>query len=111
MVGASGAIGGVMGAYAIMYPRARIHMVLFFGFFVQRVVVPAALMLGYWFLLQVLSGSLSGSLGGEEGGGVAFWAHVGGFSAGIVLSYLFRDPERVEAHRRAIAASWGARYA
>jgi membrane associated rhomboid family serine protease len=107
MVGASGAIGGIMGAYAIMYPRARVHMVLFFGFYVTRAIVPAALMLGYWFVLQILGGSL----GNLEEGGVAFWAHVGGFGTGLVLSYLFRDPERVEAHRRAIAANWGARYA
>jgi membrane associated rhomboid family serine protease len=108
MVGASGAIGGVMGAYAIMYPRARVHMVLFLGFYVSRAVVPAALMLGYWFVLQILGGSVGNV---EEGGGVAFWAHVGGFAAGLVLSYLFRDSERVEAHRRQIASSWGARYA
>jgi membrane associated rhomboid family serine protease len=75
MVGASGAIGGVMGAYALLYPRARIDMFVFLGFYMTTIAVPAVLMLGYWFLLQLLSG-LPG-LGGDMGG-VAFWAHVGG---------------------------------
>jgi membrane associated rhomboid family serine protease len=100
-VGASGAIGGVMGAYAVLYPRAPVHMLLLLGFFFTRVVVPAYLMLGYWFLLQLLGGipMLQGM-----GGGVAFWAHVGGFVAGIALVPLFRDPVRVAAHRRRVAA-------
>jgi membrane associated rhomboid family serine protease len=100
VVGASGAIGGVMGAYAALYPRAPVHMLVTLGFFFTRIVVPAYLMLGYWFLLQLLGGipALQG-----EGGGVAFWAHVGGFAAGIALLPLFRDPARVEAHRRHVA--------
>src|SRR5918912_3211349 len=56
MVGASGAISGVMGAYIVLYPRVRVHMLVFLGIFITRIVVPAYLMLGYWFLLQVLSG-------------------------------------------------------
>ena len=80
MVGASGAIGGVMGAYALLYPRAHVHMFIFLGFYMTTVAVPAIYMLGYWFLLQLLSG-LPG-LAGEQVGGVAFWAHVGGFVAG-----------------------------
>ena len=107
MVGASGAIGGVMGAYAMLYPRARVHMLIFLGFYISRAVVPAALMLGYWFFIQLIAGTTS--LGGE-GGGVAFWAHAGGFLAGMVLCFLFRDSERVAAHKRAIARSWGERY-
>jgi membrane associated rhomboid family serine protease len=97
MVGASGAIGGVMGAYAVLYPRAPVHMLVILGFYVTRIVVPAYLMLGYWFLLQLLGGipAMQGA-----GGGVAFWAHVGGFLAGVVLVPLFRVPARVEAHRR-----------
>ena len=96
MVGASGAIGGVMGAYAVLYPRARVHMLVVLGFYVTRIVVPAVLMLGYWLLLQVVSGipALEGS-----GGGIAFWAHIGGFVAGIVLIFPFRDARRVAAHR------------
>jgi membrane associated rhomboid family serine protease len=108
MVGASGAIGGVMGAYAVLYPRAPVHMLLVFGFYVTRAVVPAVLMLGYWFLIQLVSGipALEGTRGG-----VAFWAHVGGFAAGVVLVFPFRDPRRVALHRehldRARAVRWG----
>ena len=105
VVGASGAIGGVMGAYAVLYPRAPVHMLVTLGFYFTRIVVPAYLMLGYWFLLQILGGipALQG-----EGGGVAFWAHVGGFAAGIALLPVFRVRERVEAHRRHVAERLGA---
>jgi len=105
IVGASGAIGGVMGAYAALYPRAPVHMLVTLGFYFTRIVVPAYLMLGYWFLLQILGGvpALQGA-----GGGVAFWAHVGGFLAGIALLPLFRVRERVDAHRRHIAERYGA---
>ena len=92
MVGASGAIGGVMGAYAVLYPRAPVHLLVILGFFITRVVVPAFVMLGYWFLLQLLGGLPT--IGGTRGG-VAFWAHVGGFVAGVVLAYLFRDKKRM----------------
>jgi membrane associated rhomboid family serine protease len=87
MVGASGAIGGVMGAYAVRYPHARVLTLLILGFFVRTVWVPAWLMLGYWFLLQFLGGLPA--LGSEEGG-VAFWAHIGGFAAGAALLYAMR---------------------
>lgn len=97
MVGASGAIGGVMGAYAVLYPRAPVHMLVVLGFFVTRVDVPAFLMLGYWFLLQLLGGLPSLQ---ETAGGVAFWAHVGGFLAGVALVQAFKVPARVDAHRR-----------
>jgi len=80
MVGASGAIGGVMGAYAVLFPRARIDVLFFFGFFVRVIPMSAIFMLGYWFLIQLLSGSMSGAEGG-----VAFWAHVGGFAAGAAM--------------------------
>jgi membrane associated rhomboid family serine protease len=96
MVGASGAISGVMGAYVILYPRVQVHMLVFIVIFVTRIVVPAYLMLGYWFLLQLLGGTTS--LGGQ--GGVAFWAHVGGFVGGALLIPLFRDPALVAEHRR-----------
>jgi len=98
MVGASGAIGGVMGAYAVLYPKARVHMLLVLGFYVTRAVVPAVVVLGYWFLLQLLGGIPALA---SEGGGVAFWAHAGGFLAGIALCFAFRDPVLVAAHRRA----------
>ena len=95
MVGASGAIGGVMGAYVLLYPRVHVHMLIFLGFYVTTIAVPAVFMLGYWFVLQLLSASLSI---GAEGGGVAFWAHVGGFIAGALLVLLFRDPRLLERH-------------
>jgi membrane associated rhomboid family serine protease len=95
MVGASGAIGGVMGAYILLYPRVQVHMLVFLGIFVTVIAVPAVLMLGYWFLIQVLGGfvSVTGS-----GGGVAFWAHVGGFAAGALLVFGFRNPELLQRH-------------
>jgi membrane associated rhomboid family serine protease len=95
MVGASGAIGGVMGAYVLLYPRVRVHMLVFLGFFVTTIAVPAAFMLIYWFVMQLLSGWLSV---GVEGGGVAFWAHVGGFVAGALLVLVFKDPRLLERH-------------
>jgi membrane associated rhomboid family serine protease len=97
MVGASGAIGGVMGAYAVLYPRVGVHMLIWFGFYVNRIVVPAMFMLGFWFVIQLVGGL---PRVGGEGGGVAFWAHVGGFVAGCILVFPFRDMRRVEAHRR-----------
>jgi membrane associated rhomboid family serine protease len=95
MVGASGAIGGVMGAYVLLYPRVNVHMLIFLGFYVTTIAVPAVFMLGYWFVLQLLSASASL---GAEGGGVAFWAHVGGFVAGALLVLVFRDPRLLERH-------------
>jgi rhomboid family protein len=94
MVGASGAISGIMGAYVVLYPRVRVHMLVVLVIFVTRIVVPAYLMLGYWFLLQLLGGSAAS---GE--GGVAFWAHIGGFLAGALLISLFKDPDLVAKHR------------
>jgi membrane associated rhomboid family serine protease len=94
MVGASGAISGVMGAYVVLYPRVRVHMLIVLFVFITRIVVPAYLMLGYWFLLQLLGGSMA-----QGEGGVAFWAHVGGFLAGAVLISVFKDPELVGKHR------------
>jgi membrane associated rhomboid family serine protease len=87
MVGASGAISGVLGAYLLLYPRVRVHVLVFLGFFVTTIVVPAYLMLGYWAVLQLLGGLPS--LGGRDVGGVAFFAHIGGFLAGILLIRLF----------------------
>ena len=94
MVGASGAIGGVMGAYALLYPRARVQTLLILGFYITTIGVPAFVMLGYWFLLQILGGLPA--LGSSEGG-VAFWAHIGGFVAGLALIHLFKCPDFVKA--------------
>ena len=95
MVGASGAIGGVMGAYIVLYPRVRVHLLMVLGFYITTVAVPAYFMLGYWFLLQLIGGTVNLA---SEGGGVAFWAHVGGFAAGALLIFLFRDPSLVARH-------------
>lgn len=84
-IGASGAISGVMGAYLLKFPRARIHTAIVFVVFFTTVEVPALLMIGYWFAVQVFSGL--GSLGARQaaGGGTAWFAHLGGFLAGAVL--------------------------
>ncbi|MGA1870498.1 MAG: rhomboid family intramembrane serine protease [bacterium] len=91
MVGASGAISGVMGAYAILFPKAPVHLLIFIGFFITTIVVPAFIVLGYWFLLQLLGGFMSTGTGG-----VAFGAHIGGFLAGIFLLKLFCQSDRIE---------------
>ena len=96
MVGASGAISGVMGAYVLLYPRVRVHMLVVLVVFITTIRVPAFVMLGYWFLLQLVGGAASV---GQEGGGVAFWAHVGGFVAGAVLVNAFKDRALVARHR------------
>jgi rhomboid family protein len=97
MVGASGAISGVMGAYLVLYPRVRVFVMVPLGLLLTSVALPAWTMLLYWVGIQVLSGLLAS--GGEPGGGVAFWAHVGGFVAGIVLVKLFALPDAVAAHK------------
>lgn len=94
MVGASGAISGVMGAYLILFPRVRVFTLIWLGFYVTTVALPAWVMLIYWGGLQLLGGF--SSITGE--GGVAFWAHVGGFVAGIVLVKLFAQPAHLRAH-------------
>ena len=91
MVGASGAIGGVMGAYALLFPKVRVKLLIILGFYVTVLAVPAIYMLGYWFLLQLLMALPT--IGTDEGG-VAFWAHMGGFLAGVALVWVFRRPGR-----------------
>jgi membrane associated rhomboid family serine protease len=91
MIGASGAVAGVMGAYFVLYPHSRIVTLAFFYF----IEVPAILFLGLWFLLQFVSGV--GSIAATPdaaAGGIAFWAHVAGFAAGVAGVFLFRQPER-----------------
>ena len=95
MVGASGAISGVMGAYIVLYPRVRVHMLVFLGVFITRIAVPAFFMLGYWFLLQIASGMVTS----DDTGGVAFLAHAGGFAAGMILIWAFRDSDLVARRR------------
>ena len=97
MVGASGAISGVMGAYLVLYPRVRVFTFVALGFIFTTVALPAWVMLVYWAVLQLFGGFVR--IGGEAGGGVAFWAHVGGFIAGVILVKAFERPDRLLAHR------------
>jgi len=98
MVGASGAISGVMGAYLILFPRVRVYVLVPLIIIFTSIAMPAWVMLGYWFAIQFISGVASV---GE--GGVAFWAHVGGFIAGIVLIKFFTRDDYLRAHR---AGNW-----
>ncbi|HYB59880.1 MAG TPA: rhomboid family intramembrane serine protease [Methylomirabilota bacterium] len=93
-LGASGAIAGVMGAFLITYPRDRIRTVLLIGWFVRITQIPAALLIGLWFLIQLVSqiGSVANV---QTGGGVAYMAHVGGFVFGAATARLFEDPRRL----------------
>jgi membrane associated rhomboid family serine protease len=96
MVGASGAVAGVMGAYFVLYPHSRIVTLLPLFIFIQIIEVPAIFFLGIWFVMQLLSGvgSIAAATEGHPSGGVAFWAHVAGFAAGIVGVFVFRRPQR-----------------
>ena len=85
-VGASGAIASVLGAYLVLFPYSRIVTAIAFGFFIRLTMIPAVIVLGLWFVLQLFSGVLS--MGGPDVGGVAFWAHAGGFVAGVVMAKL-----------------------
>jgi membrane associated rhomboid family serine protease len=96
MVGASGAISGVMGAYLVLFPRVRVFTMVPLGFYATSVALPAWGMLIYWMVLQVLGGITS--IASEQTGGVAFWAHLGGFVAGVVLVKLFERRDRIAAH-------------
>jgi membrane associated rhomboid family serine protease len=98
MVGASGAIAATLGAYLVLYPRARITTLVFLGFFYQLINVPAIVVLGFWFVLQLLDGLASLGVG-SAGGGVAFFAHIGGFVAGAVAVRLFALGRSVPARR------------
>jgi membrane associated rhomboid family serine protease len=97
MVGASGAISGVMGAYLVLFPRVRVFTVVPLGFFITSIPLPAWVMLIYWAALQVFGGVTS--ITAAQTGGVAFWAHLGGFLAGVVLVKLFERPDRVAQHK------------
>jgi membrane associated rhomboid family serine protease len=96
MVGASGAISGVMGGYLLLFPQVRVFCLVILGFFVTSVALPAWMMLAYWLVIPFVSGLAA--FGGDVGG-VAFWAHVGGFVAGLILVKLFVNGEYLDAHR------------
>jgi membrane associated rhomboid family serine protease len=81
MIGASGAISGVLGAYVVFFPKRKVRVAIPFGFFIQILKLPAFVVLIFWFVLQLINGANAGS-----GGGVAFGAHIGGFIAGMILA-------------------------
>jgi membrane associated rhomboid family serine protease len=87
LIGASGAISGVLGAYLLLYPHARVLVAIPLGFILHTTRLPAGWVLGFWFVLQIVNSLLSA---GSEGGGVAWGAHVGGFLAGMLLIPLFK---------------------
>jgi membrane associated rhomboid family serine protease len=107
-VGASGAISGVMGAYLMLFPRVRVHMFFWFLIFFKIFRIPAWLVLLYWFGIQVLTGLAEANApGGEPTGGVAVWAHVGGFLTGLMLVHLFERPDLVARRRVAFGSTAG----
>ncbi len=89
-VGASGAISGVLGAYILLFPKARVLTVIPIFIFLQFVELPALIVLGLWFVLQFFSGLASLGYQSAESGGVAWWAHIGGFVAGLALIFPMR---------------------
>ncbi len=91
-LGASGAIAAVMGGFLVTYPRDRIKSILFIFIFLKVTFIPAALLIGFWFLTQLVS---AGSVAQAQGGGVAYLAHIGGFIFGAVTARLFEDPRRI----------------
>ena len=101
MVGASGAIGGVLGAYLINHPKARVLVLIPFGFFSQLIKIRALYVLGFWFILQFINSSMMSS----EGGGVAYAAHIGGFVSGMILILFFN--KKGKRKNKIIKGPWG----
>jgi membrane associated rhomboid family serine protease len=95
MVGASGAIGGVLGAYLINHPHARVLVLIPFGFFSQLIKIRALYVLGFWFILQFIS----------SGGGIAYAAHIGGFISGVILILFFN--KKTKKNKKIIKGPWG----
>lgn len=110
-LGASGAIAGVLGAYLVLYPGSRIGTLIPITFILIPVRLPAWVLIGFWFVLQFLNGLVTiSSQAGQATGGVAYWAHVGGFTAGVLLIWVFRKRDRVRQmrayHTRRYGGSW-----
>ena len=106
MIGASGAISGVLGAYLLLFPHARVLVLVPLGFFSQLIRLPAVFVLGLWFLIQLISSAMTSA----DGGGVAWFAHIGGFVAGMLLIPLFKKKKTRlfrPAHR---TGSWHERF-
>ncbi|MBI4822922.1 MAG: rhomboid family intramembrane serine protease [Nitrospirae bacterium] len=91
MVGASGAVSAVLGAYMLLFPHARVHTLVFFGFFYQILKVPALIVIGFWAIIQLVSGLISGT----GGGGIAWFAHIGGFVFGLITIKIFMPKRRL----------------
>lgn len=98
MIGASGAVAGTLGAYLLLFPRARVHTLIFFGFFVQIVRLPAVLVIGLWIVIQFINGILSTDP--VEQSGIAWFAHIGGFICGVIIIKLLFKSRR--GHRKRI---------
>jgi membrane associated rhomboid family serine protease len=96
-IGASGAIAATLGAYIVFYPNARVTSLVFLGFFYQLINIPAVILLGFWFFLQLIDGF--GALGVAQSGGVAFFAHVGGFVLGVLIGIVARNGESLAGPR------------
>jgi membrane associated rhomboid family serine protease len=94
-VGASGAIAGVLGAYLVLYPHARVLTLVPIFYFIRIVEIPALIYLGFWFVSQLFNGLFSLAYADVfQGGGVAWWAHIGGFAFGLVIAWFFRPRAR-----------------
>jgi membrane associated rhomboid family serine protease len=102
-LGASGAIAAVMGAFIVTYPRDRIKTLVFFFIFFRVTFIPAAILIGFWFLIQVFH---VGMVATVKTGGVAYLAHVGGFLFGVVTARLFEDQKRIAARREWYSGGW-----
>jgi membrane associated rhomboid family serine protease len=89
-LGASGAVAAVLGAYVVMFPRSRVRVLVFWGFFVTMTRVAALLFVGIWFITQLFSGVAALGVPTAQTGGIAYWAHIGGFIPGVVVGFLFR---------------------
>jgi membrane associated rhomboid family serine protease len=98
-LGASGAIAAVMGGFIITYPRDQIRTLLLIGWFVDVTLIPAAVLIGIWFLIQLFS-QVGSVVAAQSGGGVAYMAHVGGFIFGAITARFFEDPRRIAAQTR-----------
>jgi membrane associated rhomboid family serine protease len=94
MLGASGAIAAVMGAYFVLYPQSRVLTAIFLVIFFDLVEIPAIFFLGIWFLLQLVSGIGSLGIPSAAGGGTAFWAHIGGFVVGVMVGWVLRRRDK-----------------
>jgi rhomboid family protein len=90
MIGASGAISAVLGAYVVLFPRARIQSLVFLVFYYELIAVPSWIVLGFWFVLQLIDGLAALGPIGATDAGIAFWAHIGGFAAGVALAIPLR---------------------